>query len=119
MVGPYFYGVKNATKVTTIAEAVTTYTPSTSGLLPLGNDFKIEVYPNPASDLIAIQVNDLNKANLSINLYDITGKLVDTTVLLQGSTIAYFDTQKLYAGEYLLTLSNGISLINKKVVIIK
>ena len=119
VVGPYFYGVKNATKVTTIAEAVTTYTPSTSGLLPLGNDFKIEVYPNPASDLIAIQVNDLNKANLSINLYDITGKLVDTTVLLQGSTIAYFDTQKLYAGEYLLTLSNGISLINKKVVIIK
>lgn len=119
VVGPYFYGVKNATKVTSIAEAVTTYAPSSSGLQPLGADFKIEVYPNPASDLIAIQVNDLNKENLQINLFDMTGKLIDTTVLYQGSTIAYFDTEKLYAGEYLITLSNGVSMINKKVVIIK
>ena len=119
VVGPYFYGVKNATKVANIAEAVTTYTPSTSGIQPLGADFKIEVYPNPASDLIAIQVNDLNKENLKINLYDMSGKLVAATVLYQGSTIAYFETEKLYSGEYLITLTNGVDVIHKKVVIIK
>ena len=118
-VGPYFYGIKNAIRVFSIAEPVTTNSPSSSGIKPLGADFKIDIYPNPASDLIAIQVNDLNKDNLKINLYDMNGKLVDTTVLFQGSTIAYFDTQKLYAGEYLITLSNGISLINKKIVIMK
>ncbi len=118
-VGPYFYGIKNAIRVFSIAEPVTTYSPSSSGIKPLGADFKIDIYPNPDSDLIAIQVNDLNKDNLKINLYDMNGKLVDTTVLFQGSTIAYFDTQKLYAGEYLITLSNGISLINKKIVIMK
>ncbi|MDI1232714.1 MAG: YHYH protein [bacterium] len=118
-VGPYFYGVKNAVKVTSIVESVSTYVPSSSGLRPLGTDFKIDIYPNPASDLIAIQVNDLNRDNLNINLYDMNGKLVDTTILLQGSTIAYFDTQKLYAGEYFVTMSNGQNTINKKVVIIK
>lgn len=118
-VGPYFYGVKNAAKVTNIAESVTTYTPSSSNVMPLNNDFKIDIYPNPSSELITIQVNDLNKDNLKINLYDMNGKLVDTTILLQGSTIAYFDTQKLYSGEYFITISNGLSTIHKKVVIIK
>ncbi len=118
-VGPYFYGVKNAVKVTSIVESVSTYVPSSSGLRPLGTDFKIDIYPNPSSELIAIQVNDLNRDNLNINLYDMNGKLVDTTILLQGSTIAYFDTQKLYAGEYFVTISNGQNTINKKVVIIK
>ena len=79
----------------------------------------ISIYPNPASDLLAIQCNELNRENLSIELYDYTGKLVQSCVLLQGSTIAYFDTQTLYAGQYVVKINTPTRVYTRSVSIIK
>jgi len=121
LVGPTYYGTKVAAKVTSITETVTTYTASTTGV----NDktieqVKVNVFPNPASDLIAVQVLDLVKDNMTVELYDISGKLVDKTILYQGSTIVYFDITKLYSGQYFINITdNNGGRISRKILIEK
>lgn len=121
LVGPTFYGTKVAAKVTSISEAVTTYTASsTTGInTNLIDEAKVNIFPNPATDLIAIQIKDLVKENYEVMLYDITGKIVEQKTLYQGSTIVYFDTKTLYSGVYFVKIIAGSSVINKKIIIEK
>jgi len=120
LVGPTYYGTKVAAKVTSITETVTTYTQVTTGIFSTSaEDVKVNVYPNPASDLIAVQIKDLVKENCEVSLYDVTGKLVDKTTLYQGTTIVYFDTKKLYNGIYFVKMQIGSKEINKKIIIEK
>lgn len=116
-VGPTFYGNVTASKVTSISETVTTYN-APAGLSSLfENENNFSVYPNPSNDFIAIQINDIVKNNINIELYDLKGKLVNNAQIAQGSTIWYLDTRTLYNGEYILKITDGTSFITKKVVI--
>ncbi len=122
LVGPTYYGTKVAAKVPSITETVTSYTTSvTTGISKNEMEkMNITVFPNPTSDLIAIQIKDLVKENYEVSLFDMTGKLLDKTTLFQGSTIVYFDTKTLYSGDYFVTLiSKSGSKILKKVSILK
>lgn len=120
LIGPTFYGTKVAAKVSSITETVTTYTSSTTGIASNSIDeVKVNIFPNPASDLIAVQIKDLVKENYDITLYDITGKLVEKKTLYQGSTIVYFDTKTLYSGVYFIKMVVGNKEINKKIIIEK
>jgi hypothetical protein len=74
-------------------------------------------YPNPANDLLAIQWKSVNKQNSTIELFDIQGKLIQTTTLYQGSSVAYFDTRSLYDGEYIVRMAIGDQFITKKIII--
>lgn len=118
IVGPTFYGVKNAIKVTSITETVTTYTPTSISENDM-DKLNISIFPNPASDLVAIQLNDLAREDMEVEMYDIVGKLIQKATLYQGSTIVYFDTRKLYSGEYIITITKGNETINTKVSIQK
>ena len=120
LVGPTFYGTKVAAKVTSISESVTTYTASSTGINSNSiNDGKVNIFPNPASDLIAIQIKDLVKENYDVVLYDVTGKVVEQKTLYQGSTIVYFDTKTLYSGVYFVKIIVGDNVITKKIIIEK
>jgi hypothetical protein len=119
VVGPTFYGVKSAVKVTSITEIVAIYKPSTSIANKYLDADKMNVYPNPASDAIAIQLNDLTSNTIALELFDLTGKLLQITHILQGSTIAYFDTRTLYEGTYLIKIVNDGNVITKKIVVAK
>ena len=118
VVGPTFYGTKQAIKVTSITEPTTTYVP-TVGISENFNAKQINIYPNPSSDLLAIQLVDIVKENVDVSLYDMSGRLVNNTKIYQGSTIAYFDTRTLYSGEYFVKLSNNDYVVTKKVTIVK
>lgn len=118
VVGPTFYGVKTAAKVTGITETVTTYTPTSVAHTNL-SDLKISVYPNPASDLVAIQLPNVMQENADVYLYDIDGRMVQRSVIYQGSTISYLDLRTEYDAEYLVVISNGKEKISKKVVVMK
>ncbi|MEY4281251.1 MAG: hypothetical protein RLZ39_663 [Bacteroidota bacterium] len=116
VVGPTFYGTKVASKVTSITESTTTYNPTTNITSTLSNA-DVSVFPNPSSDLLVVQMNDLTKTAVEINLYDLQGKLMDRKIIYPGTTIAYFDTRTYYAGIYILqivqadkTLTQQISL---------
>lgn len=119
-VGPTFYGVKTAAKVTSISETVSTYTPSTTNINTVApEDLSMNVYPNPASEFIAVQLNNLNSQNIVVELYDILGKQIQKTTIYQGSTIAYFDTRTLYNGQYVIKVVSDENVLSKTVSIIK
>lgn len=117
VVGPTFYGTVAASKVAAITETVLTYlkTPTNE----VFSDLNINIFPNPSADLIAIQLGDLVKEDYTIELLDITGKVIKTTQINKGSTVAYFDTQALYGGTYLVKISNGAAYTTRKVVVTK
>lgn len=118
VVGPTFYGVKTATKVTTISEAVTTYSPANpSSVESKLNTCRLTVFPNPANEFIALQADGLVNSVLQIELYDLSGKKIISQQILPGSTINYLDVRTLYSGEYLLKISDGKTENTTKVVI--
>lgn len=120
-VGPTYYGVVSLTKVNSISESTTTYVPNSSSIAENGSlsSTAVTIFPNPASDLIAIQLNGLNKNNITIELIDMQGKVVDQATIHKGATIAYFDTQKMYPGNYVVRLSDGNVLHSRTIVIEK
>ncbi len=115
-VGPTFYGTKVAAKVTSITEAVTTYTPNAVSELH-AEQFVVNTFPNPVQDVLAVQVNGINRSNISITLLTEDGRKIASTVLFQGSTIAHFDTRTLYNGTYLVQVGSGENSVTKKVVV--
>ncbi|MGZ3865116.1 MAG: YHYH protein [Bacteroidia bacterium] len=119
VVGPTFYGVYANRKVTSITESTTTYTPTTSIAKNDLSKLNISIFPNPASELIAIQVGALVKEDLEVQLIDVNGKTVASTHINTGSTIAYFDVQAIYEGAYLIKIGNGTGTVTKKVIIKK
>lgn len=113
VVGPTFYGVKTASKVTTINETVTTYT-SSAGITELTEN-EWTVYPNPSNDIIMVQVNDLINQTYTVELFDALGKRIQSQHIVQGSTIAYFNADTLYKGVYYVKLKGQKG--SKKIVI--
>jgi len=113
VVGPTFYGVKSAVKVTSISEPVTTYNP-TSGIASTSK-LNLVVYPNPVADVIAVQIANADQENYEVLLLDITGKTLRQTYIYQGSTIAYLETTGLAQGDYIVKVSNGKSVESKKI----
>lgn len=119
-VGPTFYGVKSAAKVPSITETVTTFTPPPAAIANVnGSELNISIYPNPASDLVAVQLNDLTRTDLDVALFDMNGRCVQKTILFQGSTIAYFDTRTLYSGMYMVRITGASGTITKTISIVK
>lgn len=119
LIGPTYYGVKTGAKVTTVSETTTVYNAPLSVDENNLNTKTIAVFPNPASDIIAIQVGDLVSNKLSIELFDITGKLIKSTEINAGQTIAYFDVQDIYNGTYLVKISDGENSVNKTIIVNK
>ncbi|MFN4852947.1 MAG: YHYH protein [Bacteroidota bacterium] len=120
IVGPTFYGTRTGAKVTAIGEVVNTYNPSTTSLKKNAeNDVVFHAFPNPASELIAVQISGLLTRTMMVALYDLSGKLIEEKTLNPGSTISYFDTRKLYAGEYLIKLVGESSTQTKRLSLVK
>jgi hypothetical protein len=118
IVGPTFYGVRTAAKVTSIAETVNTYTPSTS--LVMGKEMpKISVMPNPASEVLAVQISNGQQQDVKVELIDLQGRILAVQSIFPGSTMAHFDVRKLYAGDYLVRVFTPQGSFVERVVILK
>ncbi|MEC4003477.1 YHYH protein [Flavobacterium sp. SUN052] len=115
-VGPTFYGNKVATTVTTVPTGTTTYVLANETFNL--NESKITIYPNPASNFIAIQT-DLVESDMNVDLIDELGKVVKSSKILQGSTLSVIETDDIYNGVYFIRLSNSKDSITKKVIINK
>ncbi|MBL7765519.1 MAG: YHYH protein [Chitinophagaceae bacterium] len=120
VVGPTFYGVKNTVKVTSITEPVTVYTTTPNAVSnTTAQGIEVDIYPNPASDLIAIQVRSDFRKTYTITLFDISGRQISGTQIYPGATIAYFDARTLYSGEYLIKIDDGANHVSKKIIVAK
>ena len=84
---------------------------------------KIGLYPNPASDHVNVVFVPARTAKSSIELYDITGKLIVSIYngdIEQGKPYQKrIDTRSLSAGVYLIRFRNGEFIETKKLVITK
>lgn len=121
VVGPTFYGVYTQGKVANITETTTVYTSSIGFSEAEFGDLNLSIFPNPASDLIAIQIQELVKDDLQVSLLDLSGRVVKKATINKGSTIAYFDVQTVYEGTYIVQIENGSShnSIRQKIVILR
>jgi hypothetical protein len=117
-VGPTFYGNKVVTTVGSVPGGTSTYVPTSVNETLLEN-VSINVFPNPANDFVVVQFNSLTKENIEVELYDITGKFIQKTMIYQGSTIAHIDTRILYNGQYLIRFNSGKETKVKKIIINK
>lgn len=117
VVGPNYYGNVTAAKVTSVSETTTVYNAPTNINEDEFKQIQFGIVPNPATNLIAVQINGLASTNYRIELFDITGKLLQYSLINKGQTIAYFDVQTLYNGLYLVKISNGAFSKTEKVLI--
>ena len=104
-VGPTYYGVSANRSVTAVSEPTTIYANLSVEQVALG-DLNITMFPNPASTMVAIQINGLVTQNMHVQLMDLSGKIIQTMTISQGQTIAYFDIQTVYNGTYIVNLQN-------------
>jgi hypothetical protein len=104
--------VKTATKVTSITEATTTLSTETNNF----DKINTTVFPNPAKDFFAVQV-PMAVLDMKVELIDTLGKVIQTQILYQGSTMCYFDVQTLYSGVYFIRIADDKSNTTTKVII--
>lgn len=83
----------------------------------IANNFKVEVFPNPATDHINIRMNELNNLKCFMFLSDTSGKLIEIKQLSQSESRIEFST--LPNGNYLVTVKSEDGLINESFKIIK
>ncbi len=112
-VGPTFYGIKNATKVTTITEPTTVYTPTATSDITF-NENNITVFPNPSADIVALQLSGLVREAVGVQLLDIQGNVLQSSTINAGQTLTYLDVQTLQNGLYFIRLKQGEKMIHQK-----
>ena len=90
------------------------FDPSAS-INEVANAFGLNVYPNPASDVINVTLN--KEVAASITVVDVTGKVVKTSTI--NGTSASINTTGLSNGVYYVNITDGTSVSTEKVVIKK
>lgn len=113
-VGPTFYGIYADRKVTAISEATTVYNPTTLSRNLKKIDIDFSFFPNPVSDLLAIQLKGLNRVETQVSILDIDGKTIQNKTIHAGQTLTYFDLQTLYEGNYIISVKTDKGYASKK-----
>ena len=80
------------------------------------NDVTIKIYPNPANDIMNIDINEIDHTQpLQLTIYDVLGKTVYSSSLSQ--MLNTFNTSHWIKGVYTMSLSQNQNSIYKKIII--
>ena len=116
VIGPTYYGVvatenfptrgpgAGSTGVT-IQESVTSYVPATH-VDDVVSTVNAVVYPNPAHDILVVQVATPYHQSIHVELVDMAGRVLRETRINQGSTMCFIDMQTVYAGAYMVRIQH-------------
>lgn len=127
MIGPTYYGVvltenfgsrtpgAGATSVV-INEAVQTYS-ATTHVQDSNPTLPATVYPNPANDVLIIQITTPLMTWATVELVDMAGRTMQQSTIHQGSTMCFMDVQTVYAGAYVVRITHKNSTISYPVLI--
>jgi hypothetical protein len=115
-VGPNFYGEFERRDVDAVTEQTSVY-EGTTPVEGFADEASVTIFPNPAADLIAVQLPGLTGQDFTVELRDASGRLVEQKTIRTGQTIAYFDTQTLYRGIYFVRILGGGREVTRKVVV--
>jgi hypothetical protein len=89
--------------------------PTTMGIESTKISDVVNVYPNPNNGSFTIETNGNEKQN-TVMLYDVTGKLVLSQIIIGKATI---DAGNLNAGIYNLSIISNNGVTNKRIIIQK
>jgi hypothetical protein len=96
-----------------VPSGTTTYLAADTFSLDKAN---LTIYPNPASDFIAIQTQTVEN-DMVVELIDTLGKVVTKGKILQGSTLSILETATVTNGVYFVKVSDGKNNKSLKVII--
>ena len=85
------------------------------------SDVEFVIYPNPVSDFTNVKFNLKNSVNVSVNVFDLNGRLVKSTKLQNatiGSNNIKVDCNALSKGAYLMQLIVGQSTSTSKFIVL-
>jgi Secretion system C-terminal sorting domain len=87
------------------------------GINETENTFEVSLYPNPATEEVKVSFN-LNGANsATINVVDMTGKVVASQVASNGSNSVSINTSVLSAGVYSVNFTANNTTVTQKLVV--
>lgn len=119
LVGPTYYGNYANRKATSVTETTTEYkgTSVTGSISNIDKHSNFKLTLSESQDILAVQCTDIIRTNTEIKLYDMSGKLLRTSILNAGQTISYLDTQTLYNGIYIVSISSEGKELSRKIEI--
>ena len=103
--------IENSNSVSSTCTLSTTIDEETIG------EAAIFVYPNPAKEFINVEFSGLNYENISIEITDVFGKVVQKEISKNENQMFNLNVSSLAAGYYVLKISSGNSVIQKKIII--
>ena len=103
--------IENSNSVSSTCTLSTTIDEETLG------EEAVFVYPNPAKEFINVEFSGLSDENISIEIIDVFGKVVQKENRKNENGIFNLNVRSLAAGYYLLKISSGNSVIQKKIII--
>ena len=103
--------IENSNSVSSTCTLSTTIDEETLG------EEAVFVYPNPAKEFINVEFSGLSDENISIEIIDVFGKVVQKENRKNENGIFNLNVRSLAAGYYVLKISSGNSVIQKKIII--
>lgn len=79
-------------------------------------NFNYQIYPNPASSTVTLQITDLSFEIKTIVFYDIWGRAHSVPFISAGNGTATLSTINLPSGLYIVILNNNFSKVKKLIV---
>lgn len=73
----------------------------------IDNPMEISLFPNPTSEYVVIRLNKIINANVSVKIYDATGRMVYSGNNAKDSTILNVNTLGFSSGIYTVMVKNG------------
>lgn len=120
LIGPTYYGVVTNSNLgpngglnTTISEPVTVFL----SINEVDNVLVLLCYPNPASDTLNFYIPASFNSNMTVTIFDMTGKKVKEVKNIQTAVSYSIDVSQLQSGQYIVTLDNGITKTSEKIII--
>ncbi len=71
----------------------------------------VKIFPNPASDYVLIQTEDMLTTDCTVKLNDAKGRVLLTKLFPQGSTLCTLETATIYSGKYFITVTNKFGVV--------
>ncbi|MFW6224858.1 MAG: T9SS type A sorting domain-containing protein, partial [Bacteroidota bacterium] len=77
--------------------------------------FHVEIYPNPADEILTIEVGERNFRYASIEINSLTGKTIYTAIT--KAPITDIDLSGISSGIYLIRVETETGFVNKKIIV--
>lgn len=77
----------------------------------------LKVYPNPATNVINIELENLTNEDLTFNIVDVTGRIIDQKIA--DNNQMFFDLSAVTSGFYFLTVSSNTKLVATESFVVK